>query len=564
MTRIRPRPRRGIAVLFSPPTALLAAFLALATPATAALQLAPLVTGLGAGAYAGDSPIAFVDPDDGTAHRLIVMHNGRVLSWGPGGIAATPFLDLSTATGEGKVLASGASSERGLIALAVQPNYPSHGHFYVYYTATNWDGRAARRRRRRDRTVHAQRREPARRRPRLGPGDLSFRTPPRRTTTAAGSPSAPTDTSDLDGRRRRRLRLDGPAAGVGDPTFPAGNSWRYDGSHYSPAASHPGRYLLGKLLRLDVSGDDYPTDPLRNNRIPADNPFAGPLFGADEIWARGLRNPFRFSFDRATGDLWIGDVGQGKWEEVDWRPFGTPGGDHYGWLCREGFVASSVSPSSCSQTNCPPASAGLVDPLFAGDHADGWCSVIGGYRYRGSRVPEAVGDYLFADYCHGDLWGGTPSGSGWSFATAHRAVGSSLAETTSGFGPSTAPPYRFLPPRRRRLLLEPLDRLGEDGFESGDLSRWHASAPEGGRAQRPARQQAGGEEAEQVDDEADAPAGSTARPAGGRARRRSSVSGPRKIQASSPAATLRRTSRRCGCGRGARGGGAPGRRAPRR
>ena len=140
MTRIRPRPRRGIAVLFSPPTALLAAFLALATPATAALQLAPLVTGLGAGAYAGDSPIAFVDPDDGTAHRLIVMHNGRVLSWGPGGIAATPFLDLSTATGEGKVLASGASSERGLLALAVDPNYPSNGHFYVYYTATNWDG----------------------------------------------------------------------------------------------------------------------------------------------------------------------------------------------------------------------------------------------------------------------------------------------------------------------------------------------------------------------------------------------------------------------------------------
>ncbi|HPK65459.1 MAG TPA: PQQ-dependent sugar dehydrogenase [Thermoanaerobaculia bacterium] len=483
MNRIRPRPRRGIAVLFSPPTALLAAFLALATPAAAALQLAPLVTGLDAGAYAGDSPIAFVDPDDGTAHRLIVMHNGRVLSWGPGGIAATPFLDLSTATGEGKVLASGASSERGLLALAIDPNYPSNGHFYVYYTATNWDGAgpiAAG-----DVVIERYTRSPANP---LVADPASARVilyiPHSSSSNHNGGwlafgPDGHLWISTGDGGGG--CDSTGPAAGVGDPTFPAGNSWRYDGSHYSPAASHPGRYLLGKLLRLDVSGDDYPSDPLRNYRIPADNPFAGPLFGADEIWARGLRNPFRFSFDRATGDLWIGDVGQGKWEEVDWRPFGTPGGDHYGWLCREGFVASSVSPSNCPQTNCPPDSTGLVDPLFAGDHADGWCSVIGGYRYRGSRVPEAVGDYLFSDYCHGDLWGGTPSGSGWSFS--QRLTGPfgvfSLAEDHLGelYLVNGATGVVSCLHDGDGCFWSLWTGLGEDGFESGDLSRWHASAP---------------------------------------------------------------------------------------
>ncbi|HSM50872.1 MAG TPA: PQQ-dependent sugar dehydrogenase, partial [Thermoanaerobaculia bacterium] len=263
------------------------------------------------------------------------------------------------------------------------------------------------------------------------------------------------------------------------PLFPRGNAWRYDGSHYNPPQAHPGQYLLGKMLRLDVTGDDFPADPLRTYRIPPDNPYAGATFGADEIWARGLRNPFRFSFDRATGDLWIGDVGQGAWEEVNLRPFGSPGGDHYGWVCREGLVASSVS--GCSQTNCPADSTGLQDPVFVGDSSATWCSVIGGYRYRGSRVPGTIGDYLFADYCHGDLWGGTWTGAAWSFT--QRIAGPfgvySLAEDHLGelyLVNGTAGTVSCLHDGLG-CFWSLWTGLGEDGFESGDLTRWHAIAP---------------------------------------------------------------------------------------
>ncbi|MCL4836345.1 MAG: PQQ-dependent sugar dehydrogenase [Thermoanaerobaculia bacterium] len=479
-------PRRPARRPFAPAVAALAGTLlalAAAAPAAAALQVSPLITGLNAGAYAGDSPIAFVDPDDGSRQRLVVMHNGRILSWGAGGLAMTPFLDLSTATGSGKVLATSASSERGLLALAVDPNYPSNRFFYVYYTSTNWDGAgpiAAG-----DIVVERYQRDAAN----------PFVADPASATVVLYIPHSSASNHNggwlafgpdghlwiSTGDGGGGCDSTGPAAGAGDPTFPAGNAWRYDGSHYNPAVTHPGRYLLGKMLRLDVTGDDFPADPLRTYRIPADNPYAGATFGADEIWARGLRNPFRFSFDRATGDLWIGDVGQGKWEEVNLRQFGSPGGDHYGWVCREGLVASSVSPSGCSQTNCPANSAGLEDPVYVGDHANGWCSVIGGYRYRGSRVPGTLGDYLFADYCHGDLWGGTWTGAAWSFS--QRIAGAfgvySLAEDHLGElylvngSTGTVSCLHDGPGCFWSLWTG----LGEDGFESGDLLRWHASAP---------------------------------------------------------------------------------------
>ena len=127
---------------FAAAAALAAATLtwALGGPAGAALQLAPMITGLNAGSFANDGPIAFVDPDDGLAHRLVVMHNGRVVVWEAGGLRTTPWLDLSAETGSGKVLKSSASSERGLLALAVHPGFRDNGLFYVYYTSTNWDG----------------------------------------------------------------------------------------------------------------------------------------------------------------------------------------------------------------------------------------------------------------------------------------------------------------------------------------------------------------------------------------------------------------------------------------
>lgn len=456
-------------------------------PARAAIQMASLITGLNAGTFAGDSPIAFIDPDDGRPHRFVVMHNGRIMVWGAGGVAATPFLDLSTATGSGKVLATSAISERGLLALAVHPDYRANGTFFVYYTSTDWDsggpiasGDVIIERYQRD-AVNPEIADPTTAQVVLrvphpvanhNGGWLAFGPADRYLYISIGDGG-----SGCDGT--------GPAAGVGDPLFPHGNAWRYDGSHYNPPQSHPGQYLLGKLLRLDVDGDDFPADPLRTYRIPPTNPYAGATFGADEIWARGLRNPFRFSFDRATGDLWIGDVGQNKWEEVDFRPAGSPGGDHYGWVCREGLVASGGggNPSNCAQTNCPVTSAGFIDPLFVGDHAaaPSWISVIGGYRYRGAQIPSEIGSYLFSDYGHGDLWRGTFSGT-WSFGATSIAGPSgvfSLAEdhlgelyVVNGSGGTISCLHDG------EGCFWPLwTGLGEDGFETGTLTRWHAATP---------------------------------------------------------------------------------------
>ncbi|MGQ0615922.1 MAG: PQQ-dependent sugar dehydrogenase [Acidimicrobiia bacterium] len=145
--------------------------------------------------------------------------------------------------------------------------------------------------------------------------------------------------------------------------------------------------LLGNILRIDpLGGSPY--------AIPADNPFVNGG-GAPEVYAFGLRNPWRFSFDRATGDLWIADVGQGDWEEIDFVPAGAGRGANFGWDAVEGshpFAADG-----------PPA--GAVGPLHEYDHGDGSCSVTGGYVYRGTTVPGLVGTYLFADFCRGRLMG---------------------------------------------------------------------------------------------------------------------------------------------------------------
>ncbi|MBZ0090469.1 MAG: PQQ-dependent sugar dehydrogenase, partial [Thermoanaerobaculia bacterium] len=144
--------------------------------------------------------------------------------------------------------------------------------------------------------------------------------------------------------------------------------------------------LLGKLLRLDVAAEPY--------AIPADNPFARGG-GAPEVWAFGLRNPWRFSFDRATGELWIGDVGQNAWEEVNVEDPKRGGGRNYGWKTMEGLHCFSP------RRGCDPA--GLELPVHEYGH-DAGCAVTGGYVYRGQALPELTGAYLFSDYCKGTLW----------------------------------------------------------------------------------------------------------------------------------------------------------------
>jgi hypothetical protein len=128
--------------------------------------------------------------------------------------------------------------------------------------------------------------------------------------------------------------------------------------------------------------------------VPADNPFAS-QGGLPEIWHYGLRNPWRFSFDRQTGDLYVADVGQNRWEEIDFLPAGAPGGANFGWNYREG---------SHTFAGEPPAGLTLVDPIAEYDHSAG-CSVTGGFVYRGFDLPEFQGVYLYGDYCTGVIWG---------------------------------------------------------------------------------------------------------------------------------------------------------------
>jgi glucose/arabinose dehydrogenase len=150
--------------------------------------------------------------------------------------------------------------------------------------------------------------------------------------------------------------------------------------------------LLGKMLRLNVDLDEFPADPARNYAIPAGNPFVN-IAGADEIWALGLRNPWRASFDRGTGDFYIADVGQGAREEVNASTSATGGGNgaNYGWKIMEGTTCFS-----------PPCNVpDLTPPVLEYDHSNGACSITGGYVYRGTAVPALQGTYFYADYCLG-------------------------------------------------------------------------------------------------------------------------------------------------------------------
>ncbi|MFQ5411704.1 MAG: PQQ-dependent sugar dehydrogenase, partial [Phycisphaerae bacterium] len=162
--------------------------------------------------------------------------------------------------------------------------------------------------------------------------------------------------------------------------------------------------LLGKMLRIDVNGDDFPGDPNRNYVIPPDNPFVG-ISGDDEIWAYGLRNPWRSAFDAANGNLWIADVGQNAWEEVDFQVANAPGsmpgdpgyqgGINYGWRCREGAHNFNFAAFCAALT--------LIDPIHEYSHGAG-CSITGGEVYRGCSAPNLGGTYFFADFCSNSIW----------------------------------------------------------------------------------------------------------------------------------------------------------------
>lgn len=268
-------------------------------------------------------------------------------------LLATPFLTVSgVSTGD----------EQGLLGLAFHPNYASNGYFYINYTDSGGTTRIVRY------TVSAD--------PNVADAASA---------TAVLSISQPF------------ANHNGGWMGFGP------DGYLYISTGDGGSANDPGNraqnkdLLLGKMLRIDVNGDDFPGDNTKNYSNPPDNPFVGAA-GADEVWAYGLRNPWRPSFDRATGDLFIADVGQGTWEEIDFQPASSQGGENYGWRCMEGNHCTGQSGCTCD-INC--GNALLVCPIYEYNHnADGFsCSVTGGYVYRGCAIPDLVGTYFFADYC---------------------------------------------------------------------------------------------------------------------------------------------------------------------
>jgi glucose/arabinose dehydrogenase len=276
---------------------------------------------------------------------LVVEQAGVIRLVQDGQVRDQPFMDISSRVGSN-------SSEQGLLGIALDPEYAGNGVFYLNYTDRNGD------------TVIS--------RFRSSDDGMSGDPDSEQALIQVDQPYANHNGGDLEFGPDGMLYIGlGDGGSGGDPR---GNAQNKD-------------TLLGKILRIDVRGQDFYT-------IPADNPFADGG-GRQEIWASGLRNPWRFSFDRQTGDLYIADVGQNKYEEVNFLPAGSPPGANFGWDYREAAHEFEAS---------PPAGLALTDPIFEYDHGQG-CSITGGYVYRGQDLPEFRGIYLAGDYCTGFVWG---------------------------------------------------------------------------------------------------------------------------------------------------------------
>jgi glucose/arabinose dehydrogenase len=294
------------------------------------------------------SPLYLCSPPGDTTRQFIVEQTGRIKIIKNGVLLARPFLNITDRIS--------VSSERGLLSLAFHPSYASNRYFYVNYTNA------------------------------IGSVVLS-----RFQTTAADPDSCDRTTEHII------MTVVEPEANHNGGTVAFGpDGYLYFGlgdgggggdNHGTIGNGQNLNTLLGKILRINIdSGSTY--------AIPPDNPFVG-VAGMDEIWAYGVRNPWRMSFDKTTGDLYIADVGQDTYEEVDFQPVGSPGGQNYGWRLMEGYHCYNPS------TNCNPG--GLTLPIDEYNHSLG-CSITGGFVYRGCRIPDLQGTYFYADYCTGRIW----------------------------------------------------------------------------------------------------------------------------------------------------------------
>jgi hypothetical protein len=358
-----------------------------AVPAAAGLTTDPVASAL-------RFPVSVTAPP-GDPRLFIVEQQGVIKILEEGAILPVPFLDIDSL-----VVFSGGDDERGLLGLAFHPNYATNGYFYVNYV------------------------------------DLLNNTVIKRYRVSPSDPNVadPADSLNvigfqlMDNLHRGGTLLFSPIdgylyIGMGDGSIPGD----------PPGNAQSDTKLLGKMLRIDVDGGvPY--------AIPPDNPYVG-LPPLDEIWARGLRNPYRWSFDRMTGDLYIGDVGQNCWEEVDFQPAASTGGENYGWNLMEGDHCFFDPGGPCDPPGC--STSGLVLPIHEYSHGGNpfRCSITGGCVYRGSDS-NLSGTYFFADFCSNQIW---------SFRYVNNKV-TELTDRTAELEPGGG------------LEIEAIAGFGEDGF----------------------------------------------------------------------------------------------------
>ena len=285
----------------------------------------------------------------GDSRLFILEQQGVIKILENGQINSTPFLDIHTL-----IPVVSGNDERGLLGMTFDPNFATNGYFYLDYD------------------------------------DLSSNTIIVRYSVSGNPDVADPNSADIlwtitqpYTNHKGGTLLFSPVdhylyIGMGD-----------GGSEGDP--QHRGQdttTVLGKMVRIDVSsGQGY--------SIPPTNPFYGHPGMRQEIWAIGVRNPYRWSFDRATGDMWVGEVGQSSWEEIDYAPGNDHGGENYGWSIMEGKHCYNPS-NGCDST-------GLHDPIWEYSHANG-CAIVGGYVYRGASIPSYQGAYFFSDFCSSKIW----------------------------------------------------------------------------------------------------------------------------------------------------------------
>ncbi len=300
-------------------------------------------------------PVHVTHAGDDSGRLFVVEKAGRIRIVRDDVVQPDPFLDITN-------LVRSSSSEQGLLSVAFHPRYKENGFFYVDYTDQSGD------------TVIARFRAA----PDADRGDAASAT----TLLTIEQPAANHNGGQIAFGPDGFLYI-----GMGD----GGGAGDVRGNAQNPAV------LLGKMLRIDVDG----AEPYG---IPSDNPFVRTEGARPEIWATGLRNPWRFSFDRMTGDMFIADVGQNRLEEINIEP-AKQGGLNYGWNVMEG--RDCYQPSSGCEQN------GMVQPIADYAHDQG-CSVTGGFRYRGQTMPAFGDAYFFGDYCSGNIWSLTSNGEDWT------------------------------------------------------------------------------------------------------------------------------------------------------